>query len=118
MIVFPDAETVVMGWISGTVATSVPNPRPAEFVRVIRTGGTRQTTATDAAQITIESFAQTETAAERKLAEIRADIFERANGRDARAVEELSGPANLPDPLTGQPRYIQTFIIHLKGVTA
>jgi hypothetical protein len=65
-LVFPDAVQLVLDRLSAelpalvghTVATGnrVPSPRPAEFVRVQRQGGTRVTVVTEAAQLAIEAW--------------------------------------------------------------
>ena len=130
VIVFPDAEQVLCDWLEpalaarGTavpVTTRVPSPRPARFVRVIRTGGVRATLVTDAPQVTVESFAGTEAAAA-ALAQLCRALLNAAPGQVAAAVVykvvELAGPQNLPDPLTDQIRYTQTFEIHLRGAAA
>lgn len=129
-ILFVDAEQVLADWLRaelvarGTnvpVSTRVPTSRPAQFVRILRTGGARHSLVTDAAQITVESWATSEPAAA-SLAQLVRALLGSAPGRVAAVVvyrvTEFSGPANSPDPETETPRYVQTFEIHLRGAAA
>jgi hypothetical protein len=130
LIVFPDAEQLLCDWLRTSllnrgynvpVTTSVPATRPPSFVRLMRTGGARRTLVSDAAQITVESFAAKESAA-LMLATMCRALIHAAPGQLAAAmvyrVEELAGPQNLPDPTTTQARYTQTFEVHLRGAAA
>ena len=65
-IVFPDATELVVDYLrteltarseTAVVHVRVPNPRPAELVRVRRTGGTLTNLVTDAATLTVETWA-------------------------------------------------------------
>ncbi len=101
------------------VVRKVPATRPTSFVRVRRTGGPRRSRVADAAQISVESYATTVTAAgllaeqaRRALHAARGTVVE---GSTIYAVDEVSGPAELPDPLTDQPRYTQTFTFPVRG---
>ena len=127
VIVFPDAEQLVAGYLSSQldgrpVGTRVPNPRPDRFHVVKRTGGPRATLVTDAAQLTVESWSIVESQAATDAQMARALILalpgETLDGQQVIAVTEFSGPANLPDPASGQPRYSQTLAVHLRGTTS
>jgi len=105
------------------VSTRIPtsNPKPARFVRVIRTGGTRQTRVSDRPIVTIEAFAQTETGASGLLSDLRsamAALEGRAiAGVTVYDVAEVGGPVNLPHPtVTDRQRYTATFEIQIRGV--
>lgn len=129
VIVFPDAEQVVGDWLAAELAargytvpvgTRAPDPRPgAGFVVLKRTGGTRHSLVTDAALLTAECWADLESGA-LTLAELVRGLIHSAPGRLAgvKAVREASGPGNLPDPVSPQARYTQTFEIHLRGAAA
>jgi len=95
------------------VGTVVPPTRPAEFIRVMRTGGAKETVRSEAAQITVEAWAGTEARASDLLSTARAIL----NAADAQlfGVREFSGPANLPDPTTAQIRFTMSFQIRARG---
>lgn len=95
------------------VGTKVPPTRPAEFIRVLRTGGVKETLISEAAQITIEAWAQDESRASDLLSTARA-ILNAADGR-LFGVNEFGGPANLPDPTTAQIRFTMSFQIRARG---
>ena len=95
------------------VATRVPSPRPAKWLRVIRTGGARENRFVDRPQITLEAWAETETDALNLLEDARAYLTA-AQGRIF-GVEEVSGPANLPDPTTAQIRYTMSLWLRIRG---
>lgn len=122
-IVFPDAVAVCCTYLNGVllepVVSKVPNPRPTAFFTVTRTGGPKRNLVTDAAQITVESWGATdETAhdmAQAARAYLNAMVGQTVNGAPVYRVDELSGPARLPDPLSEQPRYSQSFEIAVRG---
>lgn len=95
------------------VGTAVPSARPPEFVRVLRTGGLKESVISEAAQITVEAWAQTEARASDLLSTARAIL----NAADSTlfGVHEFSGPINLPDPTTAQIRFTMTFQIRARG---
>lgn len=130
VIVFPDAEQVLGDWLAEQLAargydvqvgTRPPDPRPASFVTLQRTGGPRANLVTDAPLITVESWADQESAAH-DLAQLVRGLLNSAAGRVTAAtvyqVRESGGPGNLPDPVTAQARYTQTFEIRLRGTAA
>lgn len=117
---FPDVSKVVCASLKASpllaalyIGTTVPPTRPAEFIRVLRTGGPRETLRSEAAQITVEAWAQTEARASDLLSMARAIL----NASDAQlfGVREFSGPANLPDPTTAQVRFTMSFQIRARG---
>ena len=60
---FPDGELAVCNLLRNpllgvTVVADIPSSRPAEFVRVIRTGGPRETLRSEAGIYAIEAWAQ------------------------------------------------------------
>lgn len=85
------------------MGTRIPRPRPAEFGRVVGTGGAERDLVTDSATLALEGFAETETRARRICAEMIAHL--QAAGRAGSVggvtcygVRAASLPANLPDP--------------------
>ncbi|OAZ40948.1 hypothetical protein A9Z40_03130 [Microbacterium arborescens] len=85
------------------VGTRIPNPRPAEFIRVVGTGGTARDLVTDQPVLDIEGFAETEGAARYLTAAAigHAQAAGRAGslgGVTCYGVTAVSLPANLPMP--------------------
>lgn len=127
--VFPDAAAVAcsclaaglpaQGFEGVSCGTRVPDPRPAAFVRVLRTGGPQDTPVTDYAQLTIESWADDEGTAQDVAqmcrALLMASVGSRVNSTPVCGYEELNGPQNLPDPTSAQPRYTFTIRYRLRG---
>ena len=118
-VIFPDIELAVCNVLRNQslggirVGNKVPTTRPSEFIRVLRTGGVMETIRSEAAQVTVEAWAQTEFRASAILAICRA-IINRSEGIVFGA-KELSGPINLPDPSTAQIRYTMSFQIRARG---
>jgi hypothetical protein len=130
VIVFPDVEQILGDWLAEKLAargsdvpvgTRAPDPRPASFITLKRTGGPRANLVTDAALITVESWADQESAAH-DLAQLVRGLLNSAAGQVTAAtvyrVRETAGPGSLPDPVSPQARYSQTFEIRLRGTAA
>lgn len=123
LIVFPDAEAAMVGWVADhtalPVSTRVPNPRPDRFVRVSRTGGPRTGRTLDVAQLTIEVWDLDSVAAATEAATIRAVVYDAAGrsvgGVQFARVEEASGPGNLPDPLSAHDRYTWSVTVGVRA---
>jgi hypothetical protein len=124
-VIFPDTVDAVITWLDQwmdvPVRSKVPNPRPDAFITVTRTGGPQRNLVTDEAQITVESWGRSDAEAH-DLAQdarglINSIIGETVNGTPFYRVTELSGPANLPDPLSNQPRQSQSFAVAARGYT-
>lgn len=126
VIVFPDAEALVVGYLNDNLtypaSTRVDASRPARFCQVIRTGGPRSTMVTDGAQLTFLSWSTDETEAAADAQQVRAFVNalpgEQLDGHTVYRVEEFSGPSFDPDPDTGRPRYKHTARIHIRGAAA
>lgn len=122
-IVMPDVEAVVVALLDaaldGAVSVEVPNPRPAQLTRVMRTGGVRQGVVTDRAQVTVECWRPTSVAAAAAAQAARAHLHAaqgtRSSGVWISRVVDVSGPQNLPDPLTDTPRYSLTVMVDVRG---
>lgn len=129
LVVFPDATDVVIFHLAdeltavfgetAPVGPRVPDPRPAKFVRVVRTGGARLNVVADDPQITVESWAERDEDAHDLAQHCRAVLHAMpgtsVDGVAVYRVAEAAGPANLPDPESAQPRYVQTFTVALRG---
>jgi hypothetical protein len=116
---FRDAEAVVRLYLLNympavKMGTKTPATMPATFLKIIRTGGTRETLISDRAQITLEAYAVKETEAINLLSTARAWL----NAADGMifGVTELGGPVNLPDPTTSNIRYTMTLWVRIRGV--
>lgn len=100
------------------VTSKVPNPRPASFVTVFRTGGPRLNLVTDGAQVTIDTWGTTGPATADLAQQVRQALHNFAGtvvtGIPIYTVTELSGPGVLPDP-SEQDRYRQSFIVATRG---
>lgn len=126
-LLFPDAVAAVIGHLDAAldvpVSHSVPSPRPASFATVQRTGGTAAThRITEDAQITVEAWAATHPAASdlAQLARYHIQTMQdttTASGVRVYRIRDLTGPADLPDPESEQPRHTFTVLIQIRGAT-
>lgn len=96
-----------------------PNPRPAEFVKVLGVGGNRRDRVTDVATVAVEAWAATRSRAAALAQEVRAVIhaMEGAtfDGYSVQEVAEFAAPGDLPDPLSDQFRYTATYAIAIRS---
>lgn len=97
------------GYVSPHVGATIPTTRPDTFVVVSRTGGPLRSRIIDDAQLAVDSWATTPQAAHDLAQWCRGLMFAAAGqmlgGHQVYRVDELGGPALLPDPLSDQPRY-------------
>lgn len=123
-IVFPDASKLIadrLRTVLATVAvgTKVPNPRVVPFVLVRRLGGVRRNLVTDEPLISLECWDADDAAAQNlaQLARAHMGALQGVvlDGTTVYRVDEISGPQDLPDPLSAQPRYVQQFTVALRG---
>lgn len=130
LVVFPDAELVAVTAIRAgltsidddtLVTNKVPADRPASFVKVFRTGGARQTMVSDFPEVTVESWAPTDTEAHDRAQLARAYVHAMRGtspaGVPVYKVTESGGPVNLPDPDSKSQRYTFTAQISMRGQT-
>lgn len=132
LIRFPDVEAVMIAFLNDRLTADgdtarargkVPNPRPARFVRVMRTGGPAESFWADRPQVTVEAWDNDESAAETLANTCRSYVQSAYLAGDMRGIPvydlaEFGGPQRLPDPTTGQVRYTFTFSIVLRGAAA
>lgn len=112
VILFPDAVLVAIDYlrplVEAPVYSRVPNPRPPEFVRFQRLGGTRRSLILDRPRLDVECWSDSEESAEALCKVVRAYVLAMAGRRGDTTVynvAEVSGPMWLPDGESGQPRY-------------
>jgi hypothetical protein len=129
VIVAPDAEAIVISYLnvayaarseSARASTKVPAPRPAKFVRVLRTGGPINLMV-DRPQLTIQAWATTAVVAS-ALMQLTRGLMHAIDtvtyqGRTYQFYDpqEFSGPANQPDPDSEMERYTETFSVGLRA---
>lgn len=117
---FPSAVTTVRQYLAPhlpgiRIASRVPNPRPALWLRVMRTGGAKENRFVDRPQITLEAWGNDEDDAEKLLEDARAAL--NAAEGTIFGVEELAGPGELPDPTTAQIRYTMSVWARIRGIS-
>lgn len=103
--------TLLGGLGLGPASTKVPNPRPAAFWRVQRTGGAKRNMVQERAVVLVEAYSTGTLPAWQMAAAGWAAL----DGREILVVDgveleerELSLPVNYPDPVTQQARYTFT----------
>lgn len=96
--------------------TKTPNPRPTWFVRVMRSGGPRETLISENAWVILEAWAGTEQDAIDLLNRARAVLA--AQDGPLFGYGESGGPTNLPDPRTDQIRYTALVTVRARGASA
>ncbi len=119
VIVFPDTAAAVIAHLNAVLAANfygaVPTPRPDTFGTVQRLGGPRRSRFVDEAQLGVECWAPTAGAAHDLAQLARAHINSLPGSTVAGVrfyrVTEAAGPADLPDPLSGQPRFVFTVLV-------
>lgn len=117
---FPDVEAMVRKYLADglaiRVATEVPNPRPVEFIRSWRTGGTALNRVVDRAQITNQIWAESTVRAAAVAGEARILMLAASGALPlVRSVTEIAGVYADPDPATGIPRYTFTHELTIRA---
>ena len=128
---FPDAPEELAGAIqdrhratfgSQLVTTNrTPNPRPAEFLKIMGVGGQRRDPVTDVPTLAVEAWASSRSRAAELAQEARAIIWSlegtSAAGYAVSEVAEFAAPADMPDPLSDQHRYTGTYAVAIRTET-
>lgn len=123
VIQFPDAIMVIIehlrASLPGTLVYSrIPEDRPAEFIRVRRIGGLRNTIVTDRPRVDVHCWGPTEADAEALMSIARAHVLAMGGSRSGTTVyrvTEVGGPQWLPDNESGSPRYAFAIEFSLRG---
>lgn len=105
---FPDSEALAVAFLHSRLAplhvgTKVPKERPAEFVRVWRTGGAAANRVLDQPTLTIQAWGPNSFELIRVCRE--AFLNEYTQMPLVRGVEEITGPYYDPDPGSNSDRY-------------
>lgn len=129
LLVSPDAVALAIAHVKATLPTipnqavvpvhrAVPDPRPADFVTIRLAGGEGRAGALpviDVVQLNFEAWGGTVTAAHDLAQNARAAILSAKGaalgGVQVYNVEDFGPPVELPDPLSGRPRF--TFSVQL-----
>lgn len=120
-LAFPDIEDLLTTHLQTVLAVEVGTrvASVSTFVRVLRTGGPAPTRITDSPQVTIEAYHPLESGAiallgraRRALADLPGTVI---SGWAVKSVDELGGPANLPDPNSTSHRYTLTAVVQIRG---
>ncbi|MPZ66168.1 MAG: hypothetical protein GEU83_11855 [Pseudonocardiaceae bacterium] len=128
VIAFPDTEDLLVDYLTeqlpryGDTATAhvqIPNPRRDRFVVVPRVGGPVRNLVVDEPTIGVECWAATPVQAF-GLARLVRGLLHALPGHTVAGVpfysySEFTGPTNLPDPESGQARYILTAALTVRG---
>lgn len=123
LVEFPDAVEVVVNYLRANlggvpVFSQIPNPRPAEFVRIKRLGGLPDSKVTDRPRIDVGCWSDSEEGAEALMRGARTHVLYMHGKRGVTTVyrvREVSGPQWLPDSDSGQPRYAFAFEASMRG---
>lgn len=124
VVTFPNTVAIVISRLrtalpSLTFVHDVPTARPLVFIRIFRTGGPRANLIVDGAQITVESWAPDADTASTNAQAVRAQLNHLPEQFGATPpiyrVEEFSGPAELPDPVSSSRRFTWTAAVHVRG---
>lgn len=111
-----------LGYTGIPAVGEVPDPRPERFVRVLRAGGARDGLVVDDALLLVEAWAESDYESARLAAAARAVVNAMQgsviDGVTVYTVTELSGPTNLPDPVSAQSRHTWTVEISCRGAAA
>lgn len=113
------AELPDHGYPSAPVRKNVPNPRPSLFCRVFRSGGPKLGHVIDNPQITVECWGDDDVALAHFTTVVRALILGMRGQTVGSAlcvrVDEFSGPADLPDPVSDQSRLTWSASLRFRG---
>lgn len=126
MTTYPDIVALLVTYLDGQttvqVASKIPNPRPAELIQVRRVGGTQLRPVRDKPRVDFTVWAATEPRAYEIADLVRNAVHQLAGtttlGPVVYRVEEVLGPRQLDDPLTGTPRVLQTQSIDIRADAA
>ena len=114
-----EITTIDPSFVDVQVASQVPNPRPEQWVRVQRAGGTMRNRVVDEPLVIVEAWAPSDPRAYALAAAARAVIHELSRQVTAAGhigdVVEVGGLTNLPDPDSRNPRVTFTVQFPITG---
>jgi transposase InsO family protein len=123
VVLFPDVAAVAATFLRDVLGVQTsnqpPNPRPDQFYVVRRVGGISRSVVMDDATVIVEAWALTDEEAADLAQLARAHLLAIAgdviDGVTVWRVVDVGGPANLPDPTSGQSRMTATYQISARG---
>ena len=124
VVTYDNAAALVIAYLKPLVTPlevhhDVPNTRPATFIRILRTGGPRDGVL-DLAQLTVESWAYAADTAETNAQIVRRHLNNLVGQvlslHPVYKVIELSGPHELPDPLSDSRRVTWSAQVWIRGL--
>lgn len=126
MTTYPDIVALLIAYLDPLttvrVASDVPNPRPTELIQVRRVGGGQLRPVRDKPRVDFTVWAATSPRANEIADLVRHAVHQLAGtmllGPVVYRVEEVLGPRQLDDPLTGTPRVLQTQSIDVRADAA
>lgn len=127
-VLFGDVEDALIDWLNAHLTPPVSDRVPKvttemlPFVVVERLGGPKATVVSEKATVTVEAWSTGYKAAHDLSQLARQATHQIAgqivNGLVFYKVDEFSGPARLPDPISSKPRYVFTVSITVRGFTS
>lgn len=132
VLVFPDVTAAACAALDDALpavlgrpalaGNRVPDPRPARFIVAYRSGGTRATLVTEAAQVSFDCYGDSQADAEDVAGAARAVLFglkgtRSVDGTDIYDVFDVGGHVDAPDPLSDQPRVLFSLALVVRGHT-
>jgi hypothetical protein len=123
VLVAPDLEGLAVAYLSDRldvpVSTRVPTTRPDPFVRLMATGGGGRTAVVlQRTNLTVEAWASREVAASDLARLVEAHLLAWPGTGQVYGIDEFAAPGNLPDPVSGWPRYTLTVQVIHRAVLA
>jgi len=127
-VLFGDVEDALIDWLNGRLTPPVSDRVPKvttemlPFVVVERLGGPKASVVTERPIVTVEAWASGWRAAHALSQLARQAVHqiagENVNGLAFYKVDEFSGPARLPDPVSAKPRFVFTVSLTVRGFTS
>lgn len=132
LVVYPDPVKVALDYLrpalaardepaaAGTTVTArIPNPRPTGPLVVLRAaGGTSPYLSADRPRLDVQVWHSDEYHAAALAQLVRGLLLAMPGEGPVRRVADFLGPTPIPDPESGQPRYLFTVEITLRGASA
>lgn len=101
------------------VVTSIPENRPARFIRTLNTGGFPRDAVTDVRRVTVEAWGTSKVEAEQDADAVRKLLDSWSgtvvDGAKISAVNHIQLPTDYPDPVTKTPRFVLTTELAIRG---
>lgn len=134
-VIMPNAEKVLVAFFEAAFAeldgfddlevwSRIPDPRPDRWLLVRRVGGGRRDQICDNPMMAIEAWSGSKAeprpsdahdVCQTALALLHGARGQAIAGTTLSRIEDVAGPANLPDPTSEQPRYTTTVSVVLRG---